>query len=419
MVQLMLEGLGGDCRKGPKARRNGSDLGIECYHVNARLSRKLEDIGNFHVGKLVLLLVYCLQAIWCRFRYGVTTLYYIPAPGKRSALYRDWVVMLLCRPFFKKVILHWHAAGLGKWLETMVQMRKRAFTYQMLKQVDLSIVLSSYNRADAEKFFSRDIQVVGNGIPDPCAEFAKQVLPRRKARLAARRKLVAGKSLDASDLQDTGGDPHLFKVVYVAHCTREKGLFDALEAVAGANAQLARDKSPLRLRLDVAGQFVSAEERRTFEERVSRADLQLPEGFSRDGRSCVSPKGFMFGRDKERLLAESDCFCFPTFYYAESLPLVVLEAMAFGLPVVATRWRSIPELLPENYPGLVEVRKPEQVAEALLKLLLMEVGEELRGIYEQRFSLEQHLKKLATALLSVEQAPARRPAAFVPGQLAR
>ena len=44
--------------------------------------------------------------------------YYVPAPGKRVALYRDWLVMLLCRPFFKNIILHWHAAGLAKWLET-------------------------------------------------------------------------------------------------------------------------------------------------------------------------------------------------------------------------------------------------------------------------------------------------------------
>ena len=35
------------------------------------------------------------------------------APGKRAALYRDWVVMVLCRPFFRQVIHHWHAVGLG------------------------------------------------------------------------------------------------------------------------------------------------------------------------------------------------------------------------------------------------------------------------------------------------------------------
>jgi len=66
MVQLMLEGFGGDRRhpnrpvtvNGPKA-----SFGIECYHVNARLSKKLEDIGDLRLSKLMLLMGYCLQAI--------------------------------------------------------------------------------------------------------------------------------------------------------------------------------------------------------------------------------------------------------------------------------------------------------------------------------------------------------------------
>ncbi len=114
MVQLMLEGLGGDARKRKPAAPNPH--GITCYHVNARFSRGLEDVGTFQGVKIFLIFWFCLQAIWLRFRHGVQNFYYVPAPGKRVALYRDWLVMLLCRPFFKNVILHWHAAGLGKWL---------------------------------------------------------------------------------------------------------------------------------------------------------------------------------------------------------------------------------------------------------------------------------------------------------------
>src|ERR1051326_6042562 len=90
MVQLMLDGFGGDWRKKRRApaskpsrtgpvNGSGSTSGIECYHINARLSRKLEDIGNMRLGKFVLLLGYCLQAIWCRFRHGVRNFYYVPA----------------------------------------------------------------------------------------------------------------------------------------------------------------------------------------------------------------------------------------------------------------------------------------------------------------------------------------------------
>src|ERR1051325_2893803 len=127
MVRLMLEGLGGDRRKHRNGVQPSADDSerVDCYHVNCRLSRKLEDIGDMRLWKFVLLLYYCLQAIWCRYRYGITDFYYVPSPGKRSALYRDWTVMFVCRPFFPRLILHWHAAGLAKWLETSVQTRTR------------------------------------------------------------------------------------------------------------------------------------------------------------------------------------------------------------------------------------------------------------------------------------------------------
>ncbi len=194
MVKLMLDGFGGDCRR--RGKKSPDGFGIECYHVNARFSKSLEDIGEFQGTKMFLILRYSLQAIWYRFRYGVTHFYYVPAPGKAVALYRDWLVMLLCRPFFKKVILHWHAAGLGRWLETCAQIRSRAITYRVFKPVDLSIVLSRYNFADAEKLLSTHVRVVSNGIPDPCPDFAETVMPRRRARFAARIKLSAGESLE-------------------------------------------------------------------------------------------------------------------------------------------------------------------------------------------------------------------------------
>src|SRR5688572_6162979 len=80
MVKLMLDHLGGDVRKRPADAPAAPD-GIECYHVDARYSNDLEDIGSFRVVKAWLAVRYCLEAIWCRFRYGADTFYYVPAPG--------------------------------------------------------------------------------------------------------------------------------------------------------------------------------------------------------------------------------------------------------------------------------------------------------------------------------------------------
>jgi glycosyltransferase involved in cell wall biosynthesis len=413
MVQLMLAGFGGDRRKQKQdVAENSSgtqNYGIECYHVNARLSKRLEDIGDLRFGKLLLLVGYCLQAVWCRFRYGVTAMYYIPAPGKTSALFRDWLVMMICRQFFKKVALHWEAAGLANWLETSVSMRTRSLTYRFLKQVDLSVILSQYNRADAEKIFSRQIRVVNNGIPDPCLEFERQLSPKRKARFAARRKLLMGETLAEEDKQHTGGSPNVVRVLFMALCTRGKGVFDAISGVALARRRLAEQKRDVSLRLQIAGTFVEAQDKAEFDRLMGQPEFA----------EFIEYTGFVSGERKERLFNEADLFCFPTYYENENQPVNLIEAMAFGLPILTTRWRSIPEWFPANYSGLVDIRSPEQVANVMLTLLASEPGDGLRENFLRSFTVEQYLSGMAEALGRLERSEPERHLSPVPTSVSR
>ena len=381
MVQLMLEGFGGDARRQTSAAP--SALGIECYHVNARFSRGLQDIGEFQGAKLFLIFWFCLQAFWVRFRYGVKHFYYVPAPGKRVALYRDWLIMLLCRPFFKTIILHWHAAGLAKWLETETTIGSRATTYRCFRPVNLSIVLSRYNFADAEKLLSHHIRVVNNGIPDPCPDFATVILPCRRESFDRRRRIFTGENTAA---------PMTVKVLFLAHCTREKGLFAAAEAVLRANRELAARRLPMKLKLIAAGNFVTDEEKREFDRRANEAEFA----------AAVQHAGFVSGERKTQLYREADLFLFPTQYLGENQPVNLIEAMAFGLPLVTTRWRSLPEMLPPNYPGLVSSQDPDEIVAAILNVLAVKSGEQVRGHFTQHFTLEHHLADLAAAIRSVE-----------------
>lgn len=390
MVKLMLDGFGGDCRKREKNFANA--FGIECYHVNARFSKAIEDVGEFQSAKIFLILFYCLQAIWCRFRYGVKNFYYVPAPGKPVALYRDWLVMLICRPFFKCTIFHWHAAGLAKWLETVRGIRVRALTYRLSKPVNVSIVLSKYNFADAQKLLSRRVHLVPNGVPDPCSNFAETVLPRRRARFLARKKILAGETLTANERAQAGGDPEIIKVLFLAHCTHEKGLFTTMDAVTLANRNLAARQLPLRMRLSAAGNFVNDFEKAEFDRL-----LQQPE-FAK----AISHLGFISDEKKKHALCDADLFCFPTHYLGENQPVNLIEAMAFGLPTVATQWRSLPEMFPPNYPGVVTSPSPSNIADALFILAAQRSGEQLRENFLHHFTEEQYLTKLAEAIHSAE-----------------
>jgi len=76
-----------------------------------------------------------------------------------------------------------------------------------------------------------------------------------------------------------------------------------------------------------------------------------------------------FCRDVARILAASDVFVLSTASW-EGLPLTVLEAMAAGLPVVASEVGGIPEALRDGETGwVVPQHSPEELARALTALL--------------------------------------------------
>jgi colanic acid/amylovoran biosynthesis glycosyltransferase len=68
------------------------------------------------------------------------------------------------------------------------------------------------------------------------------------------------------------------------------------------------------------------------------------------------------------LFARADVFCLPSF--AEGLPIVLMEAMATGVPVVTTAVAGIPELVrPEETGWLVPPGRPDLLADALADAL--------------------------------------------------
>jgi glycosyltransferase involved in cell wall biosynthesis len=379
MIQQMLHGFGGDQRD-PKTAQV-THHGVACYHVNARLSRHMEDIGEARIGKLGVLFWYCLEAIWCRFRHGIKSFYYVPAPGKRSAVIRDWMVMAMCRPFFSRVVFHWHAAGLGQWLTQEAHGVERALTQKLLGQPSLSIIISDFNRGDAEVLRSKQTLRVDYGIPDPCVDFESSLLGERQ-----RRAMCFQQTLDKT-VSSTDSTP-VFNVLFLANCLRTKGVFVALEAFVKFQRKVQHEAPVLRTHLRVGGAFGDAADEKEFHSQIQQANAS----------GTVEYLGFISGAQKDAVLRQADLLCFPTFYPGENQPIVLIESLAYGLPAVTTHWRSIPDIFPPAWPGVVPIQDADATADAMWKLLSFLDHERLRARYLEHFTVEVHQRKLAAAI---------------------
>jgi glycosyltransferase involved in cell wall biosynthesis len=108
-------------------------------------------------------------------------------------------------------------------------------------------------------------------------------------------------------------------------------------------------------------------------------------------------------RDIPRLLKAADIFTLPT-YYNEGLPVSILEAMACGKPVVATKHRGCEDAVVDDETGfLVPVKQVNPLVDKIMLLLDNEqlrtqMGRAGRQRIEQYFELGYCTNKIVEAL---------------------
>lgn len=383
MVRTVLEACGGALARPPEP--GTPPRPIEAYHVNFQLSDDLSDVGTPRAGKLPRLLRFAAQAIGCRCRCRAAHLYYIPGPPVRAAILRDWLVLAMCRPFFRTVTYHWQAGGLGTWLEERARGWERGLTRWLLGRPDLSLILGRSHRRDAEALHSRRVVVLPNAVADPAPDFETGLRPVQEARRTRWRAAVQG-----------AVEPAVARVLFLSMCHREKGLFDLLAAAQRLNQNLTDEGRRARVQVIVAGKFFRREDEEAFAGilREDRSGADIP--------PLIDCRGFVSGAEKDRAFRDADVFCLPTWYTAENAPLALAEAMAYGLPVVTTRWRAIPDMLPADYPLFVRPQAPEELAAVLRAALEAETGPALRRHFHEHLGLGAFRAGLHRALLALE-----------------
>lgn len=140
-------------------------------------------------------------------------------------------------------------------------------------------------------------------------------------------------------------DAAALRLLYLGRLSREKGLYEILEAM-----RLAQMKGRV-VQLVIAG---DGPEAASLRRRIAELGLE----------SSVIFAGPVFGQGKTALFSSADVFVLPS--YSEGLPYALLEAMAAGVPAIATRVGAIPDVMTDGTHGyLVPARDPAAIAVAI------------------------------------------------------
>lgn len=120
----------------------------------------------------------------------------------------------------------------------------------------------------------------------------------------------------------------------------------------------------------------------------------------------VHAYGGVYGAEKNVYFQQSDAFVFPTFYPAECLSLVVLEAMQYAMPIITTEEGALPEVV-DGGCGVVVPRQDNYALADKMQYLIEHpdvgsaMGKQGRLKYEQEYTLMTFEHRLTGILENV------------------
>jgi glycosyltransferase involved in cell wall biosynthesis len=127
------------------------------------------------------------------------------------------------------------------------------------------------------------------------------------------------------------------------------------------------------------------------------ADLKRAVG--EPGMNHIELVGHVTGETKRRLIAEALCMIVPSECH-DNFPLSVVESLALGTPVIASRMGGLPELIEDGHTGLLfQAGDVKSLAESLRRISNKEADTDnmaanALAAARQRFSPQRHLDQL-------------------------
>jgi len=170
------------------------------------------------------------------------------------------------------------------------------------------------------------------------------------------------------------------KILFLSRLEREKGIFETVDAVY----LLLKKKLPVILSIAGEGSAMDALEDYINKKRFAANTIHL--------------LGYVNGPAKQTAFVDNHLYCLPT--YGEGLPISLLEAMSFGMPVITRPVGGIADFFEEGKMGyLCKSNNPEELAQLLEKLLndrekLLEIGRYNHEYAKKNFMASRVAEKL-------------------------
>lgn len=282
-------------------------LGIDYYPTHRTDAGKLGKLG-FYLRGLV-------KIARCICNYSIVHIH----TASFWSFRRLFLVMLLARIKGKKLIIHLHGGQFREYRKKALPPERWCVDWA-LSGADRIIVLAEYLKILVAESYKRpeSCLVIPNGI-----------------RLPDSHKLISG---------ERNGEQ---TILFLGEVIKRKGLFDLVKAVVTM-------KTNTTFRVVVAG----------------KGDIDMVSKYAEElgVRDRFVFPGWVGGEEKEQLLINASVYVLPS--HVEAMPVSILEAMAYRIPVVATKVGAIPEMLENGAVGiLVNPYNSDSLANALDRLL--------------------------------------------------
>ncbi|APQ18015.1 glycosyltransferase [Maribacter hydrothermalis] len=162
-------------------------------------------------------------------------------------------------------------------------------------------------------------------------------------------------------------NPEKIKILFLSRLIKAKGIYETIAAFENLR------KDYKNIQLIIAG---SGEEFTDLQELIKE-------------NKDITLTGHVEGQDKINLYKECSLYCLPS--YSEGLPTSVLEAMAFGKPVITTPVGGLKSFFQDKTMGFFVETKNSSDLEAKLRTMLQEDGlREKMGSFNYNYA-HQHI----------------------------